>query len=298
MSDTASLGWLGTGRMGSAMAGRLIDAGHRVTVWNRTRAKTDPLAARGATVADTITELAASDVVFVMVSTPHDLEQVVCGEGGLLAADPHPRVIVDCSTVDAAMSAQVRAACADAGVAFLASPVSGNPHVVAAGESVLIVSGPRSTYEDARPYLEAIGKAAVYVGEGEQARLVKLCHNLYLGMIVQSLAEVTTLAEKSGVPREAFLEFLNSTVVATPWVRERTPDLLSLDWTPTFTTELLRKDFDLGLAAARQAEVPMPVAAAVMQLIQASIGRGYRDRDFLSLFEVEAASAGLTLEPR
>ena len=256
------------------------------------------LAERGASVADSITELAANDVVFVMVSTPSDLEQVVCGEGGLLAADPRPTVIVDCSTVDAATSTKVRNACADAGVAFLAAPVSGNPHVVAEGESVLMVSGPRSTYDAARSYLEAIGKAAVYVGEGEQARLVKLCHNLYLGMIVQSLAEVATLAEKSGVPREAFLEFLNNTVVATPWVRKRTPDMLSLDWTPTFTTELLRKDFDLGLAAARQAEVPMPVAAVVMQLIQASIGRGYRDQDFLSLFEVEAASAGLTLEPR
>ncbi|WP_453971687.1 NAD-binding protein [Amorphus sp. MBR-141] len=137
----------------------------------------------------------------------------------------------------------------------------------------------------------------MWVGEAEQARVVKICHNLYLGLIVQSLSEVTVLAEKSGVPRAAFLEFLNSTVLGSDWVRKRTPDMLSLDWTPTFTTELLRKDFTLGLDIALKEEVGMPLAAGVMQLIQAAIGRGHRDDDFLSLFQVQAESAGMTLDP-
>jgi len=290
-----TLGWLGTGRMGTAMAGRLIKAGHHVAVWNRTAAKAEALAEQGAAVAGSIAELAERDIVFVMVSTPADLEEVVLGAGGLLGAVRRPAVIVDCSTVDADSSQRVRAAVVAAGGQFLAAPVSGNPHVVAEGGAILVASGPRPTYDLVRPYLDAIGQVSVYVGAAEQARLVKLCSNLYLGLIVQSLSEVTALAEKAGVPRGAFLDFLNSTVLGTDWVRKRTPDLLALDWTPTFTTELLRKDFDLGLAAARQYEVTMPLAGSVFQLLQAAIGRGYRDADFLSLFEVEAASSGLDI---
>lgn len=293
-----SLGWLGTGRMGTAMSRRLIDAGHDVTVWNRTRAKTDELAAAGSKVADSIADLAAAaDIVFIMVSTPKDLKQVVTGDGGLLSAAKLPKIIVDCSSVSRDVSAEVRQATNAKGVGFLASPVSGNPHVVAEGLSTLMVSGPKETYEEARPYLDTIARVSIWVGEAEQARVVKICHNLYLGMMVQSLSEVTVLAEKSGVPRAAFLDFLNNTVLAMAWVRKRAPDMLSLDWKPTFTTELMRKDFDLGLAIAREEEVPMPVGASVMQRLQESIGRGHRDDDFLSLFELQASSAGMTLKP-
>ena len=298
MTSQLTLGWLGIGRMGAAMSRRLVDAGNDVTVWNRTRSKTEELVAAGAKPAETITDLAKADIIFIMVSTPKDLEQVVMGEGGLLHAPKLPKVIVDCSTVSTEISAQVRTAATAKGVGFLAAPISGNPHVVAQGQSIFVVSGPKETYDLARPYLDSIGKASVWTGEGEQARIVKICHNLYLGLLVQSLSEVTTLAEKSGVPRAAFLEFLNNTVLATDWVRKRTPDLLSLDWTPTFTTELLRKDFDLGLAVARREEVTMPLAASVLQLIQAAIGRGYREKDFLSLFEVQAASSGMKVRPQ
>jgi 3-hydroxyisobutyrate dehydrogenase-like beta-hydroxyacid dehydrogenase len=298
MSSRAfTLGWLGTGRMGSVMAKRLLDAGHDLTVWNRTRAKTEPLAKAGATVVDRISDLALADLVFVMVSTPADLEEVVTGAEGLLAGARTPRIIVDCSSVGADTSARVRAAASARGVEFLAAPVSGNPHVVAEGEAVMIASGQQATYDAAEPYLRGIVKMSVWGGEDEQARLVKICHNLYLGLLVQSLSEVTTLAEKSGVPRAAFLDFLNSTGLGTDWVRRRTPDLLALDWTPTFTTELLRKDFDLGLAAGRSEEVSMPLTAIVLQLIQAAIGRGHRDDDFLSLFEHQASSSGMTLAP-
>lgn len=298
MATTRSLGWLGTGRMGAAMARRLVDAGHDVTVWNRTRAKTDDLAAAGAKVADSIHDLAAVDVVFIMVSTPKDLEQVVTGDGGLLSAPKLPEIIVDCSSVSAETSAAVRQAAAARGVAFIGAPISGNPHVVTEGRSSLVASGPKETYDIVEPFLTAIGKSAVWVGEDEQARVVKICHNLYLGLIVQSLSEVTALAEKAGVPRAAFLDFLNSTGLGTDWVRKRTPDMLSLDWTPTFTTELLRKDFDLGLAIARNEEMPMPLAASVMQLLQNAIGRGHRDDDFLSLFQVQAESAGMDIKPQ
>lgn len=292
-----TLGWLGTGRMGSAMARRLVDAGNEVLVWNRTASKTRSLVDAGAQAVNSIADLAAAEIVFVMVSTPNDLEEVVAGPAGLLAQHRRPAVIVDCSTVSGETSAKVRSLASRASVEFLAAPVSGNPHVVADGGSCLVVSGPEATFRRVEPYLLQISKAAVYAGEDEQSRLVKLCHNLYLGMMVQNLVEVTALAEKGGTSRAAFLEFLNGTVLGSDWVRKRTKDLVALDWTPTFTTELLRKDFDLGLAAARSLEVPMPVAATVHQLIQSAIGIGLRDEDFLSLFAQQARAAGLNVEP-
>lgn len=292
-SNSVKLGWLGTGRMGAAMAGRLVDADEHVEVWNRTKSKTEHLVAKGAVAVDEIVDLGRCDIVFVMVSTPRDLEQVVSGPGGLLSGDTKPDVIVDCSTVSTEVSATVRAAAAAVAVGFLAAPVSGNPHVVAEGGACIVASGPAEVFQRARPYLEEIAKVAVHAGDAEQSRLVKLCHNLYLGMMVQALVEVTTLAEKGGTDRAAFLEFLNGTVVGSDWVRKRTDDLVKRDWTPTFTTELLRKDFDLGLGAARSLEVPMPVGSAVYQLIQSAIGNGLRDEDFLSLYEQQARGAAL-----
>ena len=290
---STTLGWLGTGRMGAALAARLIDAGERVTVWNRTGAKTEPLVARGARAVDRITDLSSADIVFVTVSGSRDLEEVVAG---LLSGESRPAVIVDCSTVSAPASAQVRAAADAAGVGFLAAPVSGNPHMVAEGRACIVASGPAEVFRRVRPYLDTMAKVAVYAGEAEQSRLVKLCHNLYLGMMVQALVEVTSLAEKGGTDRAAFLEFLNGTVLASDWVRKRSGDLIARDWTPTFTTELLRKDFDLGLEAARSLEVPMPVAATVHQLIQSAIGIGLREEDFLSLYDQQARGAGLVFE--
>ena len=289
-----SLGWLGTGRLGAALARRLIEAGEPVTVWNRTPAKTAPLVAAGASVAGRLADLGSCDVVFVTVSGPGDLEEVVAE---LLSGPSRPGVVVDCSTVSAAASARVRAMAAEAGAGFLAAPVSGNPHVVAEGGACIVASGPAEVFAAVEPYLVAMAKLAVYAGEGEQARLVKLCHNLYLGMMVQALAEVTSLAEKGGTGRAAFLEFLNGTVLASDWVRKRSGDLIARDWTPTFTMELLRKDFDLGLAAARALEVPTPVAGAVHQLIQSAIGIGLREEDFLSLYDQQARVAGLAPEP-
>jgi 3-hydroxyisobutyrate dehydrogenase len=293
-----TVGWIGTGRMGFAMAARLARAGTKVAVWNRTRAKAEPLAELGCTVVDTIAELRRCDVVFTMVSTPADLEQVLLGQEGLLA-DEHvrPRVVVDCSTVSTESSEQVREECSRRGIDFLAAPVSGNGKVVRAGGLSLVVSGPEQTFEEVAPLLEHLGKSATYVGEGDVARLVKICHNLMLGVVTQSLAEITVLAERGGVPRAAFLEFLNNSVMGSVFTRYKSPAFVNLDFTPTFTPVLLRKDFDLGLAAARQLDVPMPVAAVTAQLVQASVSSGRVDEDFAILLDQQAASAGVELKP-
>jgi 3-hydroxyisobutyrate dehydrogenase-like beta-hydroxyacid dehydrogenase len=291
-----SVGWIGAGRMGAAMASRLARAGVKVTVWNRTRAKAEPLAELGCVVADSIAELRGLDAVFTMVSTNKDLEQVLLGEGGLLAdPDDLPRIVVDCSTVDTAASEAVRAACAERGVAFLAAPVSGNGKVVNAGKLTLVVSGPEETFRTVQPLLEIIGKSVTYAGEGDVARLVKICHNLMLGVVTQCLAEITVLAEKGGVSRAAFLEFLNASVMGSTFTRYKSPAFVHLDYTPTFTPVLLRKDFDLGLAAARQLDVPMPLAAATAQLVQATVSSGRVEEDFAILLDQQAQASGLEL---
>ena len=293
-----TVGWIGAGRMGSAMASRLARAGEDVTVWNRTRAKAEALTEVGCAVADTIADLRGHDVVFTMVSTPDDLEQVLVGEGGLLAdPDRVPGVVVDCSTVSIESSAAMRAACKDRGVDFLAAPVSGNGRVVLAGGLSLVVSGPEETYERVRHLLDHLGKGSTYVGDGDLARLAKICHNLMLGVVTQSLAEITVLAEKGGMSRAAFLEFLNNSVMGSVFTRYKTPAFVHLDYTPTFTPILLRKDFTLGFAAAHDLDVTMPVAAAAGVAVQAGVSSGRVEEDFAILLDLQAAASGLTLKP-
>ncbi|MEV7714975.1 NAD(P)-dependent oxidoreductase [Streptomyces sp. NPDC088270] len=291
------VGWIGTGRMGFRLAARLLDAGHDVAVFNRTRAKAEPLAERGATVVDRPADLADRDVVFTMVSASSDLETVTTGPGGVLTSpNAAPGVLVDSSTVSTQMSALVRKAAAGRGTGFLAAPVSGNPKVVAAGKLTVAVSGSREVFDRVEPLLALLGRGVTYVGEDEVARLVKIAHNVFLGVVTQSLAEITVLAEKGGVSRAAFLEFLNDSVMGSVYTRYKSPALVNLDLTPTFTMPLLRKDFDLGLAAARGLEVPMPLAAATAQLVASAIGAGHVEEDFAALILEQARNSGVTLE--
>lgn len=282
--------------MGSALVGRLLAAGCDVAIYNRTRAKAEPFAAAGAKVVGSPADLAGRDIVFVTVGTPQDLIDVVLGPGGLLSTDAAPAILVDSSTISVEASARVRDQLAERGTSLLAAPVMGNPRVASAGRLTLAVSGPRETFEAARPYLDLLGAGATYVGEGERARVVKLCHNLFLGVVTQSLAEVTILAQKSGISREALLDCLNNSVMGSTFTRYKTPAFVNLDFHPTFTAALLRKDFDLGLAAARELEVPLPVASLVHQIVQTLIGHGHADQDFAALIELEAHAAGLELQ--
>ncbi len=291
-----TVGWAGTGRMGTEMVQRLLRAQCDVAVWNRTRSRAEPLAAQGARVVDTMAALGERDLVFITVSSSEDLLAVILGPEGLLAGPGAPKIVVDCSTVSAEASAAARQGLAARGVAFLAAPVSGNPKVARAGRLTLAVSGPLEAFEAVSGYLSLLGAGATYVGEGELSRLVKLCHNLFLGVVAQSLAEVTILAQKGGVSRQVFLEYLNRSVMGSLFTRYKAPALVNADFHPTFTTELLRKDFDLGLAAARRLEVPLPVAAQVQQIVQSLVGLGFGQADFAALLELEARAAGLRLE--
>jgi len=287
------VGWIGTGRMGYALADRLAKAGLDVAVWNRTRAKAEPLVRSGATVVDDPVELADRDIVLTMVSTDGDLEQVI--DQLLADAGRTPTHVVDCSTVSAECSARVRTRLADRGATFVAAPVSGNGKVVKSGRLTLVCSGPQEAFDAVRPVLELLGSHVTYVGSDEHARLVKICHNLLLGVVTQNLAEITVLAEKGGIPRAAFLEFINNSVMGSAFTRYKTPALVNLDFTPTFTPVLLRKDFDLGLRAAGELGVPMPVVAAAREPVQAVIAQGHGKEDFAVLLRLQAEVSGLEL---
>ena len=289
-----TIGWIGAGRMGYEMAARLAKGGADVLVWNRTRAKAEPLAQYGAKVAERLAELAARDVVFCMVSTWKDVKHVM---HELLAGRQKPRLVIECSSISLEGSAELRELLAARGIDYLAAPVSGNAKVIKAGKLSFVCSGPRKSFDEALPLLRMIAPAASYVGEGELARIVKICHNVFLGVVIQSLAEITVLAQKAGVPRHAFLEFLNQSVMGSMFTRYKTPAFVNLDFRVTFTPELLRKDLDLGLEAGRRLEVPMPLASATRDLIQSMMGRGMQEEDFATLLVQQAQASGIALQP-
>jgi len=291
------IGWIGTGRMGYAMAKRLLDAGCDVAIYNRTRAKAEPLQEFGASVVDTPAELGSRDIIFTMVSGPADLKQVICGDEGVLSTGATPKMLVDCSSVSAEGSNEVRSILSQRDATMISAPVSGNAKVVAAGRLTLVASGPEAAFEVAAPYLEALGEGVTYVGEGELARMVKICHNVLLGVVTQCLAEITVLAEKGGVPRHALLDFINHSVMGSMFSQYKSPAFVNLDWTPTFTPLLLRKDMDLGLAAGKKLGVPMEVAQATRDLVQRSIDAGHTDCDFGILLEEQAKASEMELVP-
>ena len=287
---TERLGWIGAGRMGYAMAERLAKGGCDIAVWNRTRAKAESLSQHGAKVVDQLEELSAKDIVFVMVSTYDDVKEVLAKVGT-------PKMIVECSSISLEGSAELRKTLATKGVQYLAAPVSGNAKVIRAGKLTFVVSGPKAAYDKAKPYLDMMGAGSSYVGEGELARIAKICHNVMLGVVIQNLCEVTILAQKAGMPRHAFLDFLNKSVMGSMFTRYKTPALVNLDFHVTFTPRLLRKDLDLGLDAGRELEVPMPLSSIARDLLQQMIGQGMTEQDFSTLLLMQARASGIALEP-
>lgn len=302
------IGWVGMGRMGYPMAERLVNGGNDVAVWNRTRAKAEPLTDKGATIVDNLSDLADRDILFTMVSTGSDLKEIIFGETGIVdgRSGPAPRILVDCSSIGVEDSQSIRGRIQELGSEFLSAPVSGNGKCVKAGKLSSVVSGPEASFEVVKPYLETIaGSGVAYVGEGELARICKIAHNVLLGVVIQNLAEITLLAEKAGVPRHAFLDFINTSVMGSTFTRYKSHALVNLDWTTTFTPELLRKDLDLGLGHGRDLNIPMPVTAAAREALQAHFGaaqlkpdpEAYLQEDFAAILETAALAAGVTLTP-
>lgn len=283
--------------MGFAMARRLLLAGCDVSIYNRTRSKAEPLIEFGGKVVDSPRDLADRDIVFSMVSTGDDLIDVASGERGVLSATQRPRLLVDCSSVSERASATVRVDAQAKGVQMLAAPVSGNAKVVNSGKLFVVASGPQGAFAVAEPYLNALGQGVTYVGDGERARMVKICHNLYLGIVTQALAEITVLAQKGGVSRHDFLEFISRSILGSVFSRYKMPAFVNLDMTPTFTPVLLRKDLDLGLKAGQELGVPLPLTSLTREYVQKTLDAGHEDRDFAVLLLEQAKASGLVLKP-
>jgi 3-hydroxyisobutyrate dehydrogenase len=301
-----AIGWIGMGRMGSAMAERLVKAGHDVSIWNRTRAKAEPLAKLGARVVDKPSDLAGVDVLFAIVSTGKDLAEVYFGPDGALTVPGRvPPIMVDSSTIAVEESAAIRARITALGASFVACPVSGNAKVIKAGKLSAVASGPQAAFRTVEPLATVFAPRGVsYVGDGELARVCKIAHNVMLGVVTENLIEIMLLANKMGIPRHAFLAFMNNSVMGSMFTAYKSPALVNLDWTTTFTPELLRKDLDLGLELGRDYDVPMPVTAATREMVQAHFGAAtlkedpaaYLAQDFAAMAETMALMAGMTLE--
>ncbi len=301
------LGWIGMGRMGTPMAELLLKKGYDVSLWNRTRSKAEPLEKKGAKLVDKPSDLNDVDILFTMVSTGKDLSQVYFGENGVTSGGKGktPKIFVDCSSISVEESAAIREKITALGASYIAVPVSGNGKCVKAGKLSAVASGAKGDFDAAKPYIDTFARAGVsYVGEGELARICKIAHNVMLGVVIQNLAEITILAQKHGVPRHAFLDFMNNSVMGSTFMRYKSNALVNLDWTTTFTPELLRKDMDLGLGAGRKHDVPMPVTAAAREAIQAHFGAAtlqkdpehYIGLDFAALLETQAMASGVKLQ--
>ncbi len=302
------IGWIGIGRMGLPMVTRLLKAGYKVRVWNRTRAKAEPLAKLGAVIVNKVEDLRSADVVFAMLATGRDALDVCFGPGGLAVegAGKVPGIVVDCSTIGVEESSKLRRTLAGRGVQYLAAPVSGNPKCVLAGKLACVASGPKVAYDKVEPLILTFAvRGVAYAGAGELARICKIAHNVFLAGLFQSLVEVTLLAEKHGVPRHAFLKFINNSVLGSIFTQYKSPALANLDFTTTFTIPLLKKDIDLGLDAAHRLDVAMPIAAAVREVVQTHIGAAsrqsdadaYLGQDFAALIETMALASGMKLTP-
>ena len=292
-TDKQTLGWIGAGRMGYAMAERLARGGCDIAVWNRTKAKADPLSKYGAKVVNQLEELSTKDILFCMVSTYDDVKEVI----GKVLAKGKPKMVVECSSISLEGSAELRQLLSKHKIEYLAAPVSGNAKVIKAGKLTFVVSGPKAAYDLARPYLDMMGTGSSYVGEGELSRIAKICHNVMLGVTIQNLCEVLILAQKVGMPRHAFLDFLNKSVMGSMFTRYKTPALVNLDFHVTFTPKLLRKDLDLGLDAGREFEVPMPLTSITRDVLQQMIGQGMTEQDFSTLLLAQAKASGIELKP-
>ena len=290
------LGWIGIGRMGYAMAERLAKSGCDISVWNRTRSKAEPLSGSGAKVVNTLADLADCDIVFTMVSTGKDVKEVLFGANGVMSKGKAPKIVVDSTSISLEESAEIRQKLSEKNVKLLAAPVSGNAKVIKAGKLTVVASGPQDAFDAVSPYLAAIGQGVSYVGEGELSRIAKICHNVMLGVVIQNLCEITILAEKAGMKRHAFLDFLNKSVMGSMFTRYKAPALTNLDFHVTFTPELLRKDIDLGLNAGKALGVPMPLASVTRDMVQTLIGHGYTDQDFSTLLLLQAKASGIELE--
>ncbi|MFQ5611096.1 MAG: NAD(P)-dependent oxidoreductase [Anaerolineae bacterium] len=290
----ANLGYIGLGVMGSRMAKRLLDAGHTVTGYNRTRSKAEWLLEHGLQWGETPRAVAeAADVIFSMVTNTAALKAVTGGDEGLLAGLRPGQIYVDMSTVSPAASRELAAQVAARGAKMLDAPVSGSVITLEQGRLSIMVGGEADAFERVKPILLDIGPKATHVGGNGLAVTMKIATNLSLAVQMLAFSEGVLLAEKAGIARETAVEVLLNSVIASPMVKYRGPFVLEMPDEAWFNVNMMQKDMNLALELGQQLDVPLPTTATTNELLTAARGMGLVERDFAILFEVLARMAGL-----
>jgi 3-hydroxyisobutyrate dehydrogenase-like beta-hydroxyacid dehydrogenase len=289
------VGFIGLGHMGSAMARNLLKAGHHVTLYNRTRAKAEPLVAAGARVVDKPSAACGGDVLITMLADDHAVETVVFGQEGVVAALPPNAIHVSMSTISVALSDRLAEAHARAGQAYVAAPVFGRPEAAAAAQLFIIAAGGDEAIRRCQPLFDAIGQKTFGVGDKPSAaNLVKLSGNFLITSIIESLGEAFALVRKSGVDPHRYLEILTGTLFSAPVYKTYGGLIAEEKYEPAgFKMALGLKDIRLALAAADAQAVPMPVASLVHDHFLAGVAQGQGDSDWSALARLCARNAGL-----
>ena len=291
----ANLGYVGLGVMGGNMVDRLLSKGHAVTGYNRTRAKAEPLIAKGMKWADSPAAVCkAADVIFSMVTNSKALEEIVDGEKGLLGGLSGGKVLVDMSTVAPALSRAVAAKVRGKGADMVDAPVSGSVITLQQGKLSIMVGGRKETFESVKPVLLDIGARATYVGDNGQALVMKIGVNLSLTVQMLAFSEGVLLAEKSGIPRDIAVEVLTNSVIGSPMVQYRGPFVLKMPEEAWFNVNMMQKDMLLALELGRQVDVPLPTTATANEFLTTARAMGLAERDFAIVFEVLARMSGVS----
>jgi 3-hydroxyisobutyrate dehydrogenase-like beta-hydroxyacid dehydrogenase len=291
----AKLGYVGLGVMGSRVVKRLLDAGHSVTGYNRTRSKAQWLLDAGMSWADSPREVAeSSDISFSLVTNTSALQSVMEGPDGLLAGVRAGHIHVDMSTVGPAYSQEVAEKVAARGGSMLDAPVSGSVITLEQGKLSIMVGGDEAIFEKIKPILLDIGPKATFVGKNGLAVTMKIATNLSLAVQMLAFSEGVLLAEKSGIKRETAVEVLTNSVIASPMVKYRGPFVLGMPDEAWFDCNMMQKDMNLALELGRGLDVPLPTTAVTNEYLTAARGMGLDKEDFAIIFEVLAKLAGVS----
>ncbi len=291
MKEKFSVGWVGLGKMGDPMSRNLIEAGFPVTVWNRSAEKTKALAEAGAQVADSIAELARkSDVIISMISDDPVLESV---SAAVFEAAIDGKIYIDMSTVSPVASSRVQQQADAKGVKYLRAPVSGSTVLAQAGNLTIFASGPKDAYEKCLDVFNAMGQKAFHVGEGEEARYLKLVLNMMVGLTSAMVGEALTFGKKGGLDWVQMIEIVNNSVVASPLVGYKAQMLKDRDFTPAFTISQMAKDCDIALDTARNNDVAMPMTSLMRQFLGSMKAQDKGELDFFGYVTTLEALAGM-----
>jgi 3-hydroxyisobutyrate dehydrogenase-like beta-hydroxyacid dehydrogenase len=290
----ANLGYIGLGVMGGQMAERLMNHGHTVTGYNRTRAKAQWLIDKGMQFADTPRGVAeAADVVFSMVTNSSALEHVAHGPDGIVAGLSAGKVLIDMSTVSPGVSKSLAAKIREKGADMVDAPVSGSVITLQQGKLSVMVGGSKETFERVKPLLLDVGPKVTHVGENGLALVMKIATNLSLAVQMLAFSEGVLLAEKSGIPREVAVDVITHSAVASPMVQYRGPMVLNMPEEAWFNVNMMQKDMLLALELGRHVDVPLPTTAAANEMLTAARAIGLAERDFAIVFQVLARMSGL-----